>query len=441
MQHNSAIGARDSRSYDATGNLTNSYGGQLHYNARGELTDTSPQACLAGAKICFGATRYSYNASGERVSKETPYSIFSDVVTEGSDATAPVPTRAAATRHESYAMFDEAGQILLETTTDVSQYPCLSCRDPYVEYIYLDGVPIAALHDPTGPNGLSATELYADHLGTPRQANNAGTQSWGWDALSGSSTGGGNSFGARSSTGTGSSINLRFPGQQYDWQTGLHYNYMRFYEPRTGRYITSDPIGLGGGMNTYLYANGNPLMFSDRLGLFSMDPVWGAIHDSTGYEPDDSTVDFWAGMGDGASFGLTDWMRDLHGTNEMVNKCSLSYLGGTLGSMAMTPLGRLGYMARASQIPKLAQNGRQAVAMRNFLRYQYRFPLSRWSAFFATWHMRTYVSFVARGKEEAEIIANSGNISGLWNYLLLGGAPAISGSMAELSQDDCECGG
>ncbi|WP_408608376.1 RHS repeat-associated core domain-containing protein [Desulfogranum mediterraneum] len=43
--------------------------------------------------------------------------------------------------------------------------------------------------------------------------------------------------------------NLRFPGQNYDFKTGLHYNWHRYYDPSTGRYISADPIGLAGGIN------------------------------------------------------------------------------------------------------------------------------------------------------------------------------------------------
>ena len=62
-------------------------------------------------------------------------------------------------------------------------------------------------------------------------------------------------------------LNLRFPGQYYDQETGMHYNYFRHYDPETGRYMTSDPIGLGGGMNTFVYVLGNPLRWSDYRGL------------------------------------------------------------------------------------------------------------------------------------------------------------------------------
>jgi RHS repeat-associated protein len=70
-------------------------------------------------------------------------------------------------------------------------------------------------------------------------------------------------------------LNLRFPGQYFDAETGLHYNYFRYYDPSTGRYITGDPIGLAGGLNTYGYVSNNPVNFIDPFGLKSVSIGFG----------------------------------------------------------------------------------------------------------------------------------------------------------------------
>ena len=99
-----------------------------------------------------------------------------------------------------------------------------------------------------------------DHLGTPQVMTNQ-TQSVVWQADY-------KPFG-EVTIAPGSTVtnNLRFPGQYFDAESGLHYNYFRDYDPSTGRYVESDPIGLAGGLNTYAYVGGNPLELLDPFGL------------------------------------------------------------------------------------------------------------------------------------------------------------------------------
>ncbi|SCC35263.1 RHS repeat-associated core domain-containing protein, partial [Gilliamella intestini] len=64
---------------------------------------------------------------------------------------------------------------------------------------------------------------------------------------------------------------LRFQGQYYDEETGLHYNLNRYYDPFTGRYITQDPLGILGGLNSYQYAGSDPINWVDPLGLIKVE--------------------------------------------------------------------------------------------------------------------------------------------------------------------------
>ena len=62
-------------------------------------------------------------------------------------------------------------------------------------------------------------------------------------------------------------FNMRFPGQYHDEESGLHQNFYRSYDPETGRYLKRDPIGIEGGVNTYIYVLSNPTIYIDPLGL------------------------------------------------------------------------------------------------------------------------------------------------------------------------------
>jgi len=104
-----------------------------------------------------------------------------------------------------------------------------------------------------------------DHLDTPRSIVDSNNQEvWRWE---------GEPFGNTlpdedpGKTGTKFTFNLRFPGQLYDQETGRNYNMARDYNPETGRYTQSDPIGLVGGINAYAYASNSPTLYVDPLGL------------------------------------------------------------------------------------------------------------------------------------------------------------------------------
>jgi RHS repeat-associated protein len=126
--------------------------------------------------------------------------------------------------------------------------------NPTREYLWLNNRPVAQIES----TGL-VTYLHADHLLTPRVGTSDGQSIvWRWE---------GEAFGDIDATGL-IEINLRFPGQYFDRETGQHYNNFRDYASKIGRYVQSDPFGLQGGLNLFMYANQNPIRFSDMSGLF-----------------------------------------------------------------------------------------------------------------------------------------------------------------------------
>lgn len=122
-----------------------------------------------------------------------------------------------------------------------------------------------------GTNPISQTDngityyYLNDHLGTPQKLiNEQGTVVWAatYDA-----------FGKASITTSTVSNNIRFPGQYYDEETGLHYNWNRYYDPGTGRYTQEDPIGLKGkDFNFYRYTLNSPTGWGDPWGLITYIP-------------------------------------------------------------------------------------------------------------------------------------------------------------------------
>lgn len=118
-------------------------------------------------------------------------------------------------------------------------------------------------------NASQVYYLHTDHLDTPRLVTNeSNAVVWRSQPLGEPF---GNSAPEEDPDGNGVpfSMNLRFPGQYFDKETNTNYNYFRDYDPATGRYIQSDPIGLAGGINTYSYVEGNPLGAVDPFGLSS----------------------------------------------------------------------------------------------------------------------------------------------------------------------------
>jgi len=124
------------------------------------------------------------------------------------------------------------------------------------EYVYL-GDQLLAMIKP----GEAVYYFHNDHLGTPQVLTND-SQAVAWKAVY-------TPFGEAVPSIQTIENPFRFPGQYYDRETGLHYNYFRYYNPPIGRYITPDPIGLEGGINLFGYAGANPIIFKDLFGLSS----------------------------------------------------------------------------------------------------------------------------------------------------------------------------
>jgi len=129
---------------------------------------------------------------------------------------------------------------------------------PIREHVYMQNQPLAQVHYDENTGADTTYFVHNDHLGTPQLLTDGAQQVvWAGDYAP---------FGATYLTTEVVDNPIRFPGQFEEDETGFHYNWNRYYDPEIGRYITSDPIGLRGGVNTYGYAFQNPTKYIDQDG-------------------------------------------------------------------------------------------------------------------------------------------------------------------------------
>lgn len=151
-------------------------------------------------------------------------------------------------------VYDEGGRLLAEHDGATG----LVVR----EYVWLDDMPLAVLD--ASPGGAAVWWVHAGRLDEPL-AMTDGSGAVVWSQVL-------EPFGAAAVFGgVSAALDLRLPGQAVQLETGgLHQNWMRDYDPTTGRYITPDPLGLAAGQNLYAYVSGDPVNAVDPEGLQSV---------------------------------------------------------------------------------------------------------------------------------------------------------------------------
>jgi len=307
--------------YDGTNRLTSSGGTSLTYDADGNITN-------------FGSTTYTWNARNQLTATSGGGAVFG---------------------------YDALGRRVSATVNGLT-----------TPYLY-DGQNPAMISSNQLLAGSELDEIYA-------QINASGTTSYLRDGLNsavadanGSGTSTANYFyspyGDTASTGTPSTP-LQYSGREDDGATGLYYYRARYYSPQLGRFISEDPIGLGGGTNFYAYVNGNPVSYRDPQGKEltlaliggGLGAIYGAVN---GYLAGDRgwelAADIAAGGGSGALIGLTNGLSLVQGA--IVNAGIESYRQLAVSAISGCQKVDLRYVAAAGGLSVLGDLAGGGVAV------------------------------------------------------------------------------
>lgn len=359
-------------SFDGTGNITNAVSTQgstnYTYDPTNQLTEADHPAATALSDETYSydpvgnrlnandiSGLISYNTNNELIGHSTAqYQYDTNGNTVQKTENGQVTTYNYNSRNRLAAIHLADGRLVSYRYDPFGRRISKSVAGTTTSYAYTDEG-LVGEYDANGnwqksygwkPNGLWGTDpvyqrtptglyyYHNDHLGTPqRLSDNTGAIVW---------SAGYAAFGRATVDPflTAVENNLRFAGQYFDQESGLHYNYQRFYDPKAGRYTQVDPIGFfAGDVNLFRYVYQNPIMNFDSNGLWvvgyggsagigfmgAVDISGGGVVDGHGSLAAIGTVTGSAGLqttaGAGATvyFSFADKVGDLNGPSFDIN--------------------------------------------------------------------------------------------------------------------------
>ena len=195
---------------------------------------------------------YSYNNRNRLAELTIGSTVTADYIYDGLERLAIRTTQNMTPAGTTHYLYDRAGHLLVEAD-DTGQ----TLR----EYVWLDDMPLAVVSDvnTASPNLYF---VHADQIDTPVRMTDV-SKNVVWDAYF-------LPFGGVISIIGSATNNLRFPGQYFLIEDGLHYNWYRHYDPTIGRYTQPDPLGFPDGPSVYAYAASTPIIKVDPRGEFGI---------------------------------------------------------------------------------------------------------------------------------------------------------------------------